>query len=174
MFEQTFVEPTVSRPSADRKSDRKNEHRRAAFLAASGRSRETASQMPGATSPPPLRAIGPDHDASTPTGRPLTGTVPDRSSRFSGLAPRPISQLALTLKNSTRRCTQLTRSSIDASRRGISSSMSDASARKPNSMPAEIRDSVASGAIVSGAKAGLSAASAVEQRPTRPSAARPA
>jgi len=88
-----FVEPTVSRPSADRKSDRKNEHRRAAFLAASGRSRETASQMPGATSPPPLRAIGPDHDASTPTGRPLTGTVPDRSSRFSGLAPRPIGHL---------------------------------------------------------------------------------
>jgi hypothetical protein len=45
--------------------------------------------------------------------------------------------------------------------------MSDASARKPNSMPAEIRDSVASGAIVSGAKADLSAASAVEQRPAR-------
>ena len=53
------VEPTVWRPSAEPKSDSKSEHRRAAFLATSGRSRETASWMPGATSPPPLRAIGP-------------------------------------------------------------------------------------------------------------------
>src|SRR5277367_4838388 len=85
-----------------------------------------------------------------------------------------MSQLALTLKNSTRRCTQLTRSSIEANRCGISLVMSPASAGRPNSMVAEIRESVVNGATVSGARGGLSAANAVEQRPRRPSAARPA
>src|ERR1700742_1808355 len=85
-----------------------------------------------------------------------------------------MSQLALTLKNNTRRCTQLTRSSIEASRCGISRVMSLASAGRPNSMVAEIRESVVNGATVSGVRGGLSAANAVEQRPRRPSAARPA
>src|SRR5919204_5134363 len=84
-----------------------------------------------------------------------------------------MSQFALILQKSTRRCTQLTRSSMVASRRGIFSSISDASARKPNSMVAEIRESVVKGATVSGAKGGFSDANAVELRPTRASAASP-
>jgi hypothetical protein len=83
--------------------------------------------------------------------------------------------LALILKTSTRRCTQLKRSSIEASRCGMSFSISRASIGRPNSMVAEIRESVAvKGATMSGAKGGLSAANAVEHRPRRPSAARPA
>src|ERR1700730_4072498 len=83
-----------------------------------------------------------------------------------------MSQLALTRQNNTRRCTQLTRSSRVARRRGISLSISAASAGRPNSIVAEIRESVLNGATVSGAKGGLSAACAVEQRAIRPSAAR--
>jgi hypothetical protein len=51
-------------------------------------------------------------------------------------------------------------------------SISAASAGRPNSMVAEIRESVLKGATVSGAKGGFSAAWAVEQSATRPSAAR--
>src|ERR1700760_3159345 len=82
-----------------------------------------------------------------------------------------MSQLALTLQNSTRRCTQLTFSSIDARRLGISASMSDARSRSPNSTVAEIRESVAKGATVSGARGGFSAASAPEPNPKQPRAA---
>src|ERR1700753_3235558 len=82
-----------------------------------------------------------------------------------------MSQLALTLQNSTRRCTQLTFSSIDARLLGISASMSDARSRSPNSTVAEIRESVENGATVSGASGGLSAASASEPNPRQPKAA---
>src|SRR5215472_14886290 len=66
------------------------------------------------------------------------------------------------------------RSSMVASRRGMSLSISAASAGKLNSIVAEIRESVVNGATVSGSSGGLSAAKAVEQRPIKPSAARPA
>jgi hypothetical protein len=66
--------------------------------------------------------------------------------------------LALTLNNRTRRCTQLIRSSMVASRFGISRSIALASAGKPNSMVAEIRDGVVSGEAASALKAGFSAA----------------
>src|ERR1700744_6237743 len=85
-----------------------------------------------------------------------------------------MSQLALTRKNNTRRCTQLTCSSIEASRCGMSASISDARSRSPNSTVAEIRESVENGATVSGASGGLSSASAFEQNAMRPSAANPA
>src|SRR5580658_303774 len=85
-----------------------------------------------------------------------------------------MSQFALTLKNSTRRCTQLTCSSIDASRCGMSASISEARVRNPNSTVAEMRESVENGATVSGETGGLSAANAPELIPRRPSAASPA
>src|ERR1700753_2858954 len=85
-----------------------------------------------------------------------------------------MSQLALTLKNSTRRWTQLTFSSIVARRSGISAWISDARSRSPNSTDAEIRESVENGATVSGASGGLSSASAFEQNAINPSAASPA
>src|ERR1700742_2663564 len=84
-----------------------------------------------------------------------------------------MSQLALTRKNSTRRCTQLTCSSIDASRCGMSASISDARVRNPNSTVAEMRESVENGATVSGETGGLSAANALELIARRPSAASP-
>jgi hypothetical protein len=87
------VEPTVWRPSAEPKSDSKSEHRRAAFLATSGRSRETASWMPGATARRRCGQSAPIVMQAPQPGVPVTGTVPDRSSRFSGLAPRPIGHL---------------------------------------------------------------------------------
>jgi len=83
-----------------------------------------------------------------------------------------MSQLAFTRKKSTRRCTQLTRSSIDASWRGMSASISDASAPKPNSMVAEIRESVVKGAVMSGTTGGFSAANEADEKPIRPRAAR--
>src|SRR5215475_4871512 len=61
-----------------------------------------------------------------------------------------------------------------ASLRGMSASISDASARRLNSIVADMRESVVNGATVSGASGGLSAANAVEQSPKKPSAARPA
>src|ERR1700722_10603111 len=83
-----------------------------------------------------------------------------------------MSQFALTRKNSTRRCTQLTCSSIDASRCGMSASISDARVRNPNSTVAEMRESVEKGATASGETGGLSAANAWELKPKRASAAR--
>jgi hypothetical protein len=53
--------------------------------------------------------------------------------------------LALTLNSRTRRCTQLIRSSMVASRFGISLSIAVASAGRPNPILAEIRDGVVSG-----------------------------
>src|SRR5580658_9338817 len=66
------------------------------------------------------------------------------------------------------------RSSRLASRRGMSLSMSAASAGRPNSIVAEIRESVLKGATLSGASGGLSAATAAEQNPSRLSVTRPA
>src|SRR5271156_3727540 len=66
------------------------------------------------------------------------------------------------------------RSSIEASRCGMSFAIALESTGKPNWMVAEIREPVVNGATVSGAKGGLSAAKAVEQRASRPNAASPA
>jgi|ERR1700744_3809637 len=85
-----------------------------------------------------------------------------------------MSQLALTRKNNTRRCTQLTFSLIDARRRGMSASISEARSRNPNSTDAEIRESVENGATVSGASGGFPSANAFEQNANNPSAASPA
>src|SRR5271169_1429514 len=71
-----------------------------------------------------------------------------------------MSQLALTRNTNTRLWTQLTRSSIVASRRGMSRSSDAANAGSPNSIVAETRDSVTKGEGVSGLGLGLSAANA--------------
>ena len=92
------IEPT-HRPRtkllADQQSDRKGAHRRVAFLAASGRSRETASWMPGATARHRCGQSAPIVMQAPRPGVPVTGTVPDRSSRFSRLTPRPIGDLTV-------------------------------------------------------------------------------
>src|SRR5579863_1803206 len=84
-----------------------------------------------------------------------------------------MSQLALTLKPSTRRWTQRTFSSMVARRRGKSRSIAEANAGRPNSIVAETRDVVVSGDGGSGFRGGLSTANAAGSAHTRPSAARP-
>jgi hypothetical protein len=53
----------------------------------------------------------------------------------------------------------------------MSFSTASANAGKPNSIFAEMRESVLKGATVSGASGGLSAADAIEQKPTKVNAA---
>src|SRR5271168_4283929 len=83
-----------------------------------------------------------------------------------------MSQLALTRNTNTRLWTQLTRSSIVASRRGMSRSSDAANAGRPNSIVAETRDSVTKGEGVSGLALGLSAANAGAARSMQISEAR--
>jgi hypothetical protein len=83
-----------------------------------------------------------------------------------------MSQLALTRNANTRLWTQLTRSSIVASRRGMSRSSDAANAGSPNSIVAETRDSVTKGEDVSGLGLGFSAANAGAARSMQISEAR--
>src|SRR5277367_5988034 len=83
-----------------------------------------------------------------------------------------MAQFALTRNTNTRLWTQLTRSSIVASRRGMSRSSDAANAGRPNSIVAETRDSVTKGEGVSGLALGLSAANAGVARSMQISEAR--